>query len=104
MNNYIAMMALTAVIGSTNAFALNADECEVTAKAAEYVAKQRDDGVPELVAVFKARDRFNIANEMALHNMVQSVYAARSFNPNAIYRNTLRSCQQLLPSSAKGAI
>lgn len=98
--NHIPMLALTAVIGSTNVYALDVDECEQTAAAAEYVAVQRDAGTPELVVVFNARSRFNISNEIALHNMVQSVYAT-AIKPSAIYRHTLRSCTDLLTSEQR---
>lgn len=101
---HITSLAFIAVIGSTNAYALDLNECEQTAKAAEYVAVQRDEGTPELVVVFNARSRFNISNEMALHNLVQSVYAVPQIAPNAIYRNTLRSCKMLLTPQANGAI
>lgn len=100
MKHHIASLAFIAVIGSTNAFALDEQECVQTAKAAEYVAVQRDNGTPELVVVFNARVRFNIANEMALHNMVQSVYAASELSPKSIHDNVLKSCRDLLTSKA----
>lgn len=96
MKCHISSLALSAVIGCTNAYALDEQECVQTAKAAEYVAVQRDNGTPELVTVFNARSRFNIANEMALHNMVQSVYAAAHLSPKAIHNNTLKTCRDLL--------
>lgn len=96
MNPHIATMAFIAVIGSTNAYAFDEQECVQTALAAEYVAVQRDAGTPELVVVHNARSRFNVVNEMALHNMVQSVYAAPQVAPKAIYHNVIRSCKQLL--------
>lgn len=90
------LLGILIVLACTNVSADEQNECVQTATAGKYVAEQRDNGTPELVTVFNARSRFAITNEMALNNLVFSVYDQPHVAPADVYAEILQQCNEVL--------